>query len=128
LKEVREMAVDGVKQGSMAVVLQQAQRKREMEIAQPQTLQNEDRVTLNSRQNELQGTNNQQQRNMAVGVPGESRRPAVTEVNNAGQGNNNIAAQQTVESAKKTASMQQANNAYNPNKPTQTQNQINYTV
>ncbi len=124
------MAVEGVKQNSMAVVLQQAQRKREMEIAQPQNLQNqnEDRVTLNSRQNEAQGANNQQQRNMAVGVPGESRRPGTTEANNVNQGNNNIVAQQIAEAAKKTASMQQANNAYNPNKPTQTQNQINYTA
>ncbi|MCX8028217.1 MAG: hypothetical protein N3A62_10265 [Thermodesulfovibrionales bacterium] len=99
--------------------MQQVQQQQQ----QQQNQQPEDRVTLNSRQN-TQGSNNP-----AMNVPGESQRPrGANTVDNMQQNNNNIVAQLISEAANRTSNAQQSNNPYNPNKPTQTQNQINYTV
>jgi len=104
------------------------QQTQQLQQAQQQNQQPEDRVTLNSRQNNASGGLNP---NPALGVPGESQRPRGAEksMETNQNNNNNIVAQMINEAANRTSSMQQANNAYNnPNKPTQTQNQINYTV
>lgn len=99
--------------------MQQVQQEQQQQNQQPQ-----DRVTLNSRQN-TQGTNSPN--NPALSVPGESQRPrGANSMDNTN--NNNLVAQLISEAANRTTNTQQANNAYNPNKPTQTQNQINYTV
>lgn len=127
------MAVESVKQNSVAMVVQQqanqAQMKKQPQEAPQQNPQTDDRVTLNSRQNEAQGANNQQSKNLAMAVPGQSQRPGAGNTEDTNRiNNNNIIAQQIAEAAKKTASMQQASNAYSPSKPAQTQNQINYTA
>ncbi len=132
------MAVESVKQNSVAMVMQQQQqqqtnqtqmRRQSQEAPQNDNMPN-DRVTLSSRQNETQGAGNQQQnRNPALSVPGQSQRPVgANRDSNANSNSNNLVAQLITEAANRTANMQQANNAYNPNKPSQTQNQINYTA
>lgn len=128
------MAVEGVKNNAMAVVLQQANQNQMREIAMPSAQvaqannEQSDRVTISSRQNDVQGVTNQT-RNLAMSATGQSQRPTGANADNTvNNNNNNLVAQLISEAANRTASLQQANAAYNPNKPTQTQNQINYTV
>ncbi|MFQ3573118.1 MAG: hypothetical protein SNJ53_00625 [Thermodesulfovibrionales bacterium] len=133
------MAVEGVKNSTAQMAQEMlAKNLKEQNVnqtnqTQVNNQQQDDRVTLNSRQNENLNTNQRtsqtEQRNPAMTVPGQSQRPTALRVEPGNQeNNNNVAAQMIKEAANKTSATQQANNPYNPNKPNQTQNQINYTV
>lgn len=132
------MAVESVKNSTAQMaqeMLAKSQKQNVNQSSQTQmnNQQQNDRVTLNSRQNQdpnaSQRTNQTEQKNPSMGVPGQSQRPtALNTDSNVQSKNNDIVAQMIQEAANKTSATQQANNPYNPNKPNQTQNQINYTV
>ncbi|MCX8027166.1 MAG: hypothetical protein N3A62_04850 [Thermodesulfovibrionales bacterium] len=118
----QEMLVRSMKQN-------QNQNVNQSNQMQTNNQQQSDRVTLNSRQTQDTNTNNQtEQKNPAMGVPGQSQKPTAQKTEANAQTNNANVVAQLIQEAMSKTNTQQTTNPYNPNKPNQTQNQINYTV